>query len=828
MNIKLAKKLFLLFILLCYKAAVCQCTDTTGSWVLRPASISKLIEVHTVKANSNSFDLLANVYTSGQHKTDIWAELSAQNTVLLSKEYSHSDYPVSFSGIKKLSGGSRIVSGFLGLAAGGGQSDFLIACIAGSGNVLWHKRLNIKLSVEPSAAPDTKPALVAEDGVGHIYVLLPVQFGVTGFTRHLSTVLKIRIIDGVTVWQKTYQAPFTSSDEISTGSLDVVNGRLIIAGAFVRLNYPRSSGACLGAGLLLLEADILNGDLRNVRGLCFDTAYKVQVSLPDAPVGFNYANRAYLPSLRYDDTTLSHLVSFGSYVPNSNSTLKYSPSFIRVNVYGGIGKVSISQFRADTGIYAPYLFTGAVLNNEKALLVTGRQFGVGPVRYRAFYREDNQQQREARFDLLSPPLVNELVNFNSVVFLPDSRKIKLLYQAENSRVVLYDADNDLNTIDSCSQQEAVIDHRIADFNYSDAGVNVIAVPGMAIEKPAGTLAAQDFGLIVERNCISISVCNQLTLRPPIQNFCTGVEYVFKALKSSGCKRIVRWHYDTSAIALAQPRDTTLTLIFKKIWNGSIKAVLDGCNIGDSINISVNSPLPPVELGNDTVLCLSAQLRLAPPYAYSAYQWSNGSIDSFIFIDKPGLYVLTVTDKCNVASTDSILIEKPVKSLSINKPGLICVGDSTFLKATPGFNSYSWEPRSYISDISLPNIAAFPKITTVYSLTAIDTYKCEYNETVKVEVVECLNTIFFPNAFSPNYDGLNDTYRPIVNGNLQEYDFSIYNRFGQQVFITKEVNASWNGKQNGQMQPTGAFAWRCHYKFRNGIIKDACGTLLLIR
>jgi gliding motility-associated-like protein len=98
---------------------------------------------------------------------------------------------------------------------------------------------------------------------------------------------------------------------------------------------------------------------------------------------------------------------------------------------------------------------------------------------------------------------------------------------------------------------------------------------------------------------------------------------------------------------------------------------------------------------------------------------------------------------------------------------------------------------------------------------------------EIAVKECLKGIFFPNAFTPGSKG-NNTFKPLVYANIVSYRFVIYNRFGQKVFETTDINKGWDGRINGQPQPPGTFAWYCQYQFVNETAKTEKGAMILVR
>jgi gliding motility-associated-like protein len=87
----------------------------------------------------------------------------------------------------------------------------------------------------------------------------------------------------------------------------------------------------------------------------------------------------------------------------------------------------------------------------------------------------------------------------------------------------------------------------------------------------------------------------------------------------------------------------------------------------------------------------------------------------------------------------------------------------------------------------------------------------------------------PTAFTPNNDGLNDTFGPHNALKADNYYFRIYNRWGQLIFESKEWKKRWDGKFNGSLQGTGAFVWMLTYTNRTTgqkVLKK--GTVTLIR
>ena len=87
----------------------------------------------------------------------------------------------------------------------------------------------------------------------------------------------------------------------------------------------------------------------------------------------------------------------------------------------------------------------------------------------------------------------------------------------------------------------------------------------------------------------------------------------------------------------------------------------------------------------------------------------------------------------------------------------------------------------------------------------------------------------PSAFSPNNDNINDIYKPLGSAMFtSDYDFRIYNRWGQEVFRSTDPSMGWDGTFAGQQSITGVYAWVITYKNVFNESKIAKGNVTLVR
>ncbi len=94
-------------------------------------------------------------------------------------------------------------------------------------------------------------------------------------------------------------------------------------------------------------------------------------------------------------------------------------------------------------------------------------------------------------------------------------------------------------------------------------------------------------------------------------------------------------------------------------------------------------------------------------------------------------------------------------------------------------------------------------------TVSDSFGCQKSILKPIKIYSSC-TVFVPNAFTPNGDGLNDVFR-ILNGvKTENFNLKIFNRWGQPVFETKNWKQGWDGRYKGELQATGTFIWFMQY------------------
>jgi len=235
---------------------------------------------------------------------------------------------------------------------------------------------------------------------------------------------------------------------------------------------------------------------------------------------------------------------------------------------------------------------------------------------------------------------------------------------------------------------------------------------------------------------------------------------------------------------------------------------------------VDPPNPPAPvITSSQPLCNGQTLFLAAADALpgGTYSWAgpNGFISS---IQKPdivgatyadsGIYtvIYTLFNCISLPDTADIAIESPPPLTNVTVSQTILYGSGIQLNADNAFQ-YMWTPdNGTLSDPNINDPIATPSVTTTYTVYGMSQYGC-LNSALITITVDSTMTGGIPTAFTPNNDGLNDIFRPVGSKFQRLVEFRVYNRWGQQVFYSNNVEHGWDGTFNGVPQDMGDYYYQ---------------------
>jgi gliding motility-associated-like protein len=144
-------------------------------------------------------------------------------------------------------------------------------------------------------------------------------------------------------------------------------------------------------------------------------------------------------------------------------------------------------------------------------------------------------------------------------------------------------------------------------------------------------------------------------------------------------------------------------------------------------------------------------------------------------------------------------------------------------------TYQWSPQGQINCNDCPSVLVSPDVTTVYSVTVTDEGGCTDVDFVYVRVMPCDETlVFIPNIITPNNDGYNDKFRITYEGISEVKQIYIFNRWGEQIFASKDPDRAWDGTFNGVLCNPGVYVYVIEATCVNGAPNIITGNITLVK
>lgn len=254
-------------------------------------------------------------------------------------------------------------------------------------------------------------------------------------------------------------------------------------------------------------------------------------------------------------------------------------------------------------------------------------------------------------------------------------------------------------------------------------------------------------------------------------------------------------------------------------------------IGEPAKLSHTLSITQPGCGSATGTATVSPMGGTPPYSYL---WlPAGGAGSTASGLAPGNYSVTVTDNNSCTEKIDIIIANvpPISAGIVNTKNVTCFGlsdGSATAQVTGGTApySYSWNSNPVQTGATASNLPA-----GVYTVTIHDNGGCNTTTTVTITqpVAGTCGDVYFPNSITPNGDAKNDEFGPLGNiSAISNYELVIYNRYGQQVFISKDPSERWNGAYKGKMNAPGSYTWFASFIYKGIQRRVERGSVIIIR
>lgn len=232
-----------------------------------------------------------------------------------------------------------------------------------------------------------------------------------------------------------------------------------------------------------------------------------------------------------------------------------------------------------------------------------------------------------------------------------------------------------------------------------------------------------------------------------------------------------------------------------------------------VKTMVIHPLP-VALAEGGFICQGDEIQLFAEGGTS-YSWTPpADLNSSVIADplaSPSFttaYTVTVTDDndCSSTAIANVNVFLPLPPFEVDTT--IIIGEEVTIFLPPGIDGYTyeWSPDQWIDCIDCPVATSQPEEDIIYYILVSDTLGCftiEY--IVDIEVLP-LSSVDVPLAFTPNGDGVNDIIYVRGWGIKELLTFQIYNRWGEQVYISEDIEEGWDGFYKGEIQNMDTYTY----------------------
>lgn len=259
-------------------------------------------------------------------------------------------------------------------------------------------------------------------------------------------------------------------------------------------------------------------------------------------------------------------------------------------------------------------------------------------------------------------------------------------------------------------------------------------------------------------------------------------------------------------------------------------------------LSVTAPDNLFLQGYDTTLCMGETIDLTAQGNAVQYNWAPNS--SIISITGPTATVQPLVNTsfqvegqsahgCTQTANFNVFVAPVPSGVSITSSPNEISDLGQFLASPPTY-AYTWTlPDGSVvnSEEATYHFNSIPGIYTLLLEAANDSGCYSYlSYSVEIETIDDL-AYYIPNAFSPDGNEFNATFKPVLSPKIDAYDYHlwIYDRKGNVLFESLNPQIGWDGTFNNQVVPSGIYAWKLEVGFANdGSMIDERGFVFLAK
>jgi gliding motility-associated-like protein len=304
---------------------------------------------------------------------------------------------------------------------------------------------------------------------------------------------------------------------------------------------------------------------------------------------------------------------------------------------------------------------------------------------------------------------------------------------------------------------------------------------------------------------------------------------------------VRWSpatYLSSPVDMAPTCTATASIVYTVTAYNSL-----GCSSSQQVPVKVIDRVT-VALSPDTTVCPGSQVQLRvsaidSSIAGVSYTWSQTTDLDNGGISTPTAQMHTQTETFQVITRSggctpdtSMVMVKVTLAASVKVTGTVTTtphAEIPLAVVSGDLTSYEWTAKDSLVCKDCRSTTLIPLSTQVVYLNGTNQYGCPASDSVMINVLQCdPASIFVPNTFTPNGDGLHDILYFHSRTLAQLESFRVFDRWGSMVYEGKSVSEGWDGTISGSVAEQGVYIYTVTGKCDSGYDVQASGTVTLIR
>lgn len=253
-----------------------------------------------------------------------------------------------------------------------------------------------------------------------------------------------------------------------------------------------------------------------------------------------------------------------------------------------------------------------------------------------------------------------------------------------------------------------------------------------------------------------------------------------------------------------------------------------CQVTDTVEVRYRGDRP-LDF-HDTAICKGSTLSLNADFGIGQYNWEaipaqrddqNQTGQATYYVYRPGTYAVTASvGQCVYKDTLTVRFDDSLR-VSMIKDTSLCNGEDFWLQVNGNAYTYAWQDSSHSASYKVEQSGIYTVVAE--NGCGKDTLRAT------IDLTACSCQLLLPNAFTPDGNGRNDTFRPLHACGMKDFQMAVYDRYGEMIFRSSDPLLGWDGNFGGHKAPSGAYIWMARYfntATKRSILKK--GTVLVIR